>query len=41
MITRVWRGWTTPRDADAYQDFLLSNLFPAMLELPAGQHVAS
>jgi len=51
MITRVWRGWTTPRDADAYQDFLLSNLFLAMLELPGflgadvlrrqdGQHVA-
>jgi beta-xylosidase len=34
MITRVWRGWTTPSDADAYQQFLFSNLFPAMQELP-------
>ena len=30
MITRVWRGWTRPADADAYERFLLGELFPAM-----------
>ena len=51
MITRVWRGWTTPDNADAYQDFLLSDLFPTLRTLPGflgadvlrrqdGQHVA-
>lgn len=22
MIVRVWHGWTDPKDADAYEDFL-------------------
>src|SRR5262245_39912023 len=30
MITRLWRGWTTAEDADAYERFLLSELFPRM-----------
>lgn len=30
MITRVWRGWTAAGDADAYERFLLDELFPAM-----------
>jgi hypothetical protein len=30
MITRMWRGWTAAADADAYQRFLLDELFPAM-----------
>ncbi|HEY1776904.1 MAG TPA: hypothetical protein VGG41_12150 [Solirubrobacteraceae bacterium] len=30
MITRLWRGWTKPTDADAYQRFLLDKLFPSM-----------
>jgi antibiotic biosynthesis monooxygenase (ABM) superfamily enzyme len=30
MITRLWRGWTRPEDADAYERFLLDELFPAM-----------
>jgi heme-degrading monooxygenase HmoA len=34
MITRLWRGWTTVDDADAYQRFLLDDLFPAMCEIP-------
>jgi hypothetical protein len=33
MITRMWRGWTTAEDADAYQQFLLGELFPAMVEI--------
>ncbi len=30
MITRLWRGWTRPADADAYERFLLGELFPSM-----------
>ena len=33
MITRLWRGWTRAQDADAYEDFLLDELFPAMLAI--------
>jgi antibiotic biosynthesis monooxygenase (ABM) superfamily enzyme len=34
MITRLWRGWTTVGNADAYQQFLLGELFPSMQEIP-------
>jgi antibiotic biosynthesis monooxygenase (ABM) superfamily enzyme len=34
MITRLWRGWTPPENADAYERFLLSELFPSMREIP-------
>lgn len=27
MITRIWRGWTTPGNAAAYQRLLLSEVF--------------
>jgi antibiotic biosynthesis monooxygenase (ABM) superfamily enzyme len=30
MITRLWRGWTAAEKADAYEQFLLSELFPSM-----------
>jgi heme-degrading monooxygenase HmoA len=30
MITRLWRGWTTASNADAYERFLLERLFPSM-----------
>jgi antibiotic biosynthesis monooxygenase (ABM) superfamily enzyme len=30
VITRLWRGWTAPEDADAYERFLLDELFPSM-----------
>ena len=30
MITRLWRGWTSAADADAYERFLLDELFPSM-----------
>jgi len=30
MIARVWRGWTTPHDGDAYAGFLSADLFPAV-----------
>jgi antibiotic biosynthesis monooxygenase (ABM) superfamily enzyme len=34
MITRLWRGWTAREDADAYEHFLLTELFPAMRGIP-------
>ena len=39
MITRMWRGWTAPADADAYERFLLAELFPAVGRI-AGFHGA-
>ena len=34
MITRLWRGWTAKEHADAYEQFLLSDLFPSMRSIP-------
>lgn len=30
MITRIWRGWTTLQNASAYQDLLLTEIFPGI-----------
>jgi antibiotic biosynthesis monooxygenase (ABM) superfamily enzyme len=30
VITRLWRGWTAAADADAYERFLLDEVFPSM-----------
>ena len=30
MITRIWRGWTTPQNAAAYQRLLLDEIFPGI-----------
>ncbi len=27
MISRIWRGWTTPRNADAYERLLRAEIF--------------
>jgi antibiotic biosynthesis monooxygenase (ABM) superfamily enzyme len=34
VITRLWRGWTAPDSADAYEAFLLTELFPSMRAIP-------
>jgi hypothetical protein len=34
MITRLWRGWTASEDADSYEQFLLTELFPSMRAIP-------
>jgi heme-degrading monooxygenase HmoA len=34
MITRLWCGWTAREGADAYERFLLSELFPSMRGIP-------
>ena len=33
MITRMWRGWTAAADADAYERFLRTQLFPQVAKL--------
>jgi len=30
MIARVWHGWTTPENADAYQELLEQVVFPGI-----------
>jgi hypothetical protein len=30
MITRVWRGWTTPENADAYQRIVSTEVLPGI-----------
>ena len=34
MITRMWRGFTASENADAYERFLLTDLFPSMRAIP-------
>ncbi len=36
MIARIWHGWTTPADADAYESLLKSEVFVGI----AGRHIA-
>jgi heme-degrading monooxygenase HmoA len=31
MISRIWRGWTTPQNADPYETLLKSEIFPGIL----------
>jgi heme-degrading monooxygenase HmoA len=31
MIARIWRGWTTHANADAYEAFLNTEVFPGIL----------
>jgi antibiotic biosynthesis monooxygenase (ABM) superfamily enzyme len=30
MISRIWRGWTTPANADRYESLLKSEIFPGI-----------
>jgi hypothetical protein len=30
MIARIWHGWTTPDNADAYERLLKTEVFPAI-----------
>ena len=32
MITRIWRGWATSKNADAYEEHLRSNLLPKIAD---------
>lgn len=31
MITRIWHGWTTPANADAYEQLLRSEIFTGIV----------
>ena len=31
MLKRVWRGWTSPANADAYEDLLRATIFPGIV----------
>ena len=30
MIARIWHGWTSPQNADIYENLLKSEIFPAI-----------
>lgn len=30
MLTRIWRGWTTRENADAYETLIKTEIFPAI-----------
>jgi hypothetical protein len=30
VIARVWHGWTKPENADAYEEFMRTNLLPTL-----------
>jgi len=32
MISRIWRGWTTSRNADAYEGLLKAEIFTGIIE---------
>ena len=32
MISRIWHGWTTPTNADAYESLLKSEIFIGIQE---------
>jgi antibiotic biosynthesis monooxygenase (ABM) superfamily enzyme len=34
VIARLWHGWTAPGNADAYEDFLRTKMFPSIHRVP-------
>jgi heme-degrading monooxygenase HmoA len=34
VIARIWHGWTSPENADAYEDFLRTRMFPSIHRVP-------
>jgi antibiotic biosynthesis monooxygenase (ABM) superfamily enzyme len=51
MIARLWRGWTSRANAQAYEEFLRTQMFPSihrvpgflgadLLRRPAGEEIA-
>lgn len=34
MIARLWHGWTAPENADAYEAFLRTKMFPSIHRVP-------
>jgi len=36
VIARIWRGWTTTGDGDAYEALLRTTIFPALADRVSG-----
>jgi heme-degrading monooxygenase HmoA len=34
MITRLWHGWTTPENAEQYENMLKSEILPSIHRIP-------
>jgi antibiotic biosynthesis monooxygenase (ABM) superfamily enzyme len=34
VIARLWHGWTAPENADAYEEFLRTKMFPSIHAVP-------
>jgi hypothetical protein len=41
LICRLWRGWTTPENADAYERIVLDEVIPAIeaRRIPGFRHI--
>ena len=41
MICRLWRGWTTPEEADAYENIVRSEVIPEIeaRRIPGFRHI--
>jgi heme-degrading monooxygenase HmoA len=37
MIARIWHGWTTPENADAYETLLRAEVLPRIEEIPGAR----
>jgi antibiotic biosynthesis monooxygenase (ABM) superfamily enzyme len=37
VIARIWRGWTSLENAEAYERFLREHMFPSMRKVPGFQ----
>lgn len=33
MIARIWHGWTTPENADAYENLLMDKVIPGIAKM--------
>ena len=36
MIARIWHGWTTPQNADVYENLLKTEIFPGIASKKVG-----
>lgn len=41
MICRIWRGWTTRKNADAYRSIVLTEVIPGIeaMRIPGFRHI--
>lgn len=43
MICRLWRGWTTPENADAYERIVRGEVIPGIeaRKIPGFRHIST